>query len=179
MQCALEGEEEPPGFPPSRLLLVAACVALVAAAGAPSASAHARLLRTVPAQGAVLGRAPGKSTFLFDEAVRSAAPARISGGSLNGAVTAPARLEPGGRRLVVTLPRGLGRGVYAVAWRAVSDDGHVETGTLVFGVGVRPTGISATASSSTPTDWPLTLARWAFLYGLLAAAGLGAARLAL
>lgn len=138
MQCASEGEEDPLGVPSARLLVVAACVALVAAAGAPSASAHARLLRTVPAQGAVLGHAPAQSSFSFDEAVRSAAAATVSGGTLNGAVTAPARLEPGGRRLVVPLPRGLGRGVYSVRWRVVSDDGHVEVGTLTFGVGVRP-----------------------------------------
>ena len=119
-----------------RDVVVVLCLAAVAAAAAPSASAHARLLRTSPPQGAVLRRAPSQTSFLFDERVRSAAPARVSGGTLNKEVTAPTRLEPGGRRLVVSLPR-LGRGAYDVRWRIVSDDGHLEVGTLSFGVGVR------------------------------------------
>jgi copper transport protein len=154
--------------------------ALLACAVLPEpAAAHARLLRTSPAQAAELTRSPTQVALLFDETVRSTGRAGLSGGVLQRTVLQPARLERGGRLLVVSLPRGLRRGVYTVRWEVVSDDGHREVGALTFGVGEKPVGVPASAAEQTQADALLTLARWLFVLGVLAAAGLAGVRLAL
>ena len=117
-----------------------AAVLALSALAAPPAFAHARLLRTSPAEGARLQAAPATVAFEFDERVRSSSPADVSGGTLRGTLKRPARLKDGGREVIVSLPSGLGRGVYSVTWHVVSDDGHQELGTLVFGVGRRRPG---------------------------------------
>jgi copper transport protein len=159
-------------------VLMGLCV-LAALAAAPAASAHARLLATEPSQGAVLDRAPARVTFTFDEGVRSAGQATLTGGKLAKGISAPQRLRDGGKVLDVDLPAVLADGDYVVTWRVVSDDGHLETGALAFGVGAGTPAPSAVVGQKTQRDNLLTFARWVFLVGLLAAAGLAAARLVL
>src|SRR3954447_12873431 len=118
-----------------RLITVAATIA-ASLAVVPGASAHARLTATSPEQGAVLPNAPARATFTFDEAVRSGGEARLSGKRLTQELRLPTRLEAGNRVLVARLPARLADGVYTVTWRVVSDDGHLETGALAFGVGI-------------------------------------------
>jgi copper transport protein len=161
------------------LLLLGVVVAFALAVAAPSASAHAQLVRTLPGQASEQAKAPATVTFVFDEAVRSSRPAAFSGGTLKATASLPARLTQDGRALVVTLPHGLGRGVYSVTWHVLSDDGHEELGTLTFGVGVKPGSIPAAVGEQTETNVPLTFARWLFLLGVLAAAGLAGLGLAL
>jgi copper transport protein len=159
---------------------LALCLCLIAAlAAAPLAAAHARLLATEPPQGAVLDRAPARVSFTFDEGVRSAGDATLTGGKLAEGLSAPQRLRSGGRVLDVELPAGLADGDYVVTWRVVSDDGHLETGALAFGVGAGTPAPAAVVGQKTQRDNLLTFARWIFLAGLLVAAGIAAARLAL
>jgi copper transport protein len=159
--------------------VLAALATLAACAFPRAASAHAQLIRTTPAQGEQLAAAPASAGLLFDEAVRSTGGASLSGPALKAPVRVAARRERDGRLVVVALPRGLRRGVYSLRWRIVSDDGHRESGALTFGVGVKPTGVSAAVTEQTSADFRLTLARWVFLLGVLAAAGLAGVRLAL
>src|ERR1700754_971096 len=115
--------------------LVLAAVAVLSGAVAPQrADAHARVLRTSPAQGAELSGPPARVGLLFDEAVRPTGSASASGGSLPRPVRAPEHLERNGRLLVVPLPAKLRRGVYTVHWTVVSDDGHREVGAVTFGI---------------------------------------------
>lgn len=160
-------------------LLLGVVVLFGLIAATPSASAHAQLVRTLPAQASEQAKAPATVTFVFDEAVRSTRPAQVSGGVLTATVERPARLTENGRALVVSLPRDLGRGVYDVTWHVLSDDGHQELGTLTFGVGVKPGGVPAVAAERTQRNLPLTVGRWFFLLGVLAAAGLAGLGLAL
>ncbi len=74
----------------SATIALAAALALSAVAASP-ASAHARLLRTAPAEGARLQAAPATVAFEFNERVRSSSPADVSGGTLRGTVKRPAR----------------------------------------------------------------------------------------
>jgi copper transport protein len=152
---------------------VLAAFVLLGAAFPSSAPAHARLLRTTPAQGAALTRAPAQAELEFDEPVRSTGPATLSGRPVQP------RRERGGRVLVAPLPAGLRRGTYRLRWAVVSDDGHREAGTLTFGIGERPAGVVGSAGEHTQSDVPLTLGRWLFVLGVLAAAGLAAVRLVL
>jgi copper transport protein len=153
--------------------------AAVALAAAPAAGAHARLLATDPQQGAVLERSPARATFTFDEGVRSAGKATLTGGKLAGGVPARQRLIQGGKVLVVDLPAVLADGDYVVTWRVVSDDGHLETGALAFGVGAGTPAPAAVVSQKTERDNLLAVERWIFLAGLLTAAGIAAVRLGL
>ena len=132
--------------------LAAAACAVTALAVAPGASAHARLVATRPEQGAVLPSAPATVTFTFDEAVRSAARRRwrVTGSSTSSA--SPTRLESGNRVLVARLPARVPDGDYTVTWRVASDDGHLETGALSFGVGVGTPAPGAVVSQRTARD---------------------------
>jgi copper transport protein len=161
-------------------VIVCAVLAVLAGGAFPQAAgAHARLVRTTPAQGAELARAPVSAGLLFDEAVRSTGGASLSGPALQAPLQVAARRERGGRLVVVALPRSLGRGVYTLRWSIVSDDGHREAGAVSFGIGVKPAGVPAGATEDSTPDVKLTLARWLFMLGVLAAAGLAGVRLAL
>jgi copper transport protein len=154
-----------------------ACV-LWALAAAPSALAHARLLATQPAQGTVLPQAPAQVSFSFDEGVHSGGNATLQGGSLGKTEPLPSRILRGGRLLVATLPARLADGDYVVTWRVVSDDGHLETGALAFGVGVGTPPPAAVVGQRTQRDLLLAVGRWIFLAGLLGGAGIAGVRLA-
>src|SRR4051794_3559019 len=133
--------------------LVALAVSIAAAlAAVPAASAHARLTATRPAQGAVLPNAPARATFTFDEAVRSGGEARLDGAGLEQELRLPTRLVAGNRVLVARLPARLADGVYTVTWRVVSDDGHLETGALAFGVGIGTPAPGAVVAQRTERD---------------------------
>jgi copper transport protein len=105
---------------------------LVGSAGAP-ASAHASLVSTDPAEGAVVPEAPDVVTFTFNE------PVSLAGDSLQAydAAGEPVDVDASARDEVVTadLPDDLADGTYVVAWRVVSSDGHPVAGSLTFHVG--------------------------------------------
>lgn len=93
---------------------------------------HARLNSSVPADGALLARAPATVVLTFNRAI--APPASV-------AVTSPT-----GKRVVTGEPRVAGavvtapistreQGTFTVGFRAVSVDGHPITGRLTFSVG--------------------------------------------
>ncbi|MFJ5534512.1 copper resistance protein CopC [Streptomyces sp. NPDC093261] len=118
-------------------------VPLILLAGTGSASAHAALKGTDPADGSVLKSPPRAVTLTFSESV----------GLLDNSIRV---LDPGNRRVHtgrpehadgrsdtarVTLPR-LPDGTYIVAWRVVSADSHPVNGALTFSVG-KPSATTA------------------------------------
>ncbi|MGW5664272.1 copper resistance CopC/CopD family protein [Streptomyces sp. NPDC003758] len=120
------------------LALVLLVAPLLLLAGAGSASAHAALRGTDPADGSVLKTAPKAVTLTFTEAV----------GLLDNSIRV---FDPENRRVHtgkqehadghlhtarVTLP-DLKQGTYIVAWRVVSADSHPVSGALTFSVGKR------------------------------------------
>lgn len=158
----------------------ACCVllaALAAALFAPAALAHAVLLRSQPADGAVLGVGPAAVRLAFDEPVRAAGgieAVRNGGGSVLGGSARAA-----GHVLVVPLRGGLPNGDYTVKWRVVSDDGHTVEGVLAFGVGAgrAPPSPSLRAGGG-GVDAADALTRWLFLAGVLLAGGAAVFQLA-
>ena len=137
-----------------------------------AAWAHAGLVRTEPANGAVLVRPPAEVRVVFDDTVRPGrgiAAIRNGGGSILGD---RARVE-GGRTLVVPLRRGLPDGDYSVRWSIVSDDGHLESGVLAFAVGAgRPPPLAALAPVATGPSAGSVAERWLLYAGILAAVGI-------
>ena len=151
-------------------------VAAVALALPPAALAHAELVRSTPADRAVLASAPREARFQFDDDVTAASgieAVRNGGGSVLGGKP---RIV-GGRTLVVPLRR-LGDGDYTVLWRVVSDDGHEISGVISFGVGAgRPPPSPSLSAESGPTTRDV-IARFLFLAGVLVAGGGALFRLA-
>ena len=156
-----------------RLTRTTLTIAALAALLAPSAAwAHASLVRTEPANGAVLARSPAQMRVVFDDVVRvgpGVAAVRNGGASI---LAGDARVE-GGRTLVVPMRRGLANGDYSVRWSIVSDDGHLESGVLAFAIGLgRASPLAALSARATGPTADSVGARWLFFAGLLAAVGL-------
>jgi copper transport protein len=137
---------------------------------APAALAHARLLSTDPAEGAVLSRAPAQVTVRFDEVVRVLGGTVVVRNSDRRSVVAG---TPRASGQTVTIPlRQLPDGDYTVRWRILSDDGHTIEGVFAFAVGAgrSPPTAALVAQGEGPTAENV-LSRWLFLAGLLVAAG--------
>ena len=149
---------------------------VLAAVFPPFAQAHARLVHSAPASGAVLARAPASVVLLYDDDV-SVGPGNEVVRNGGGSVLA-GRPKAAGRLLVLPLRAGLPDGDYSVRWSVISNDGHIVQGVLAYAVGRgRPAPESSLrpVSRSRTTD---TLERWLFLLGVLAAGGVAIFRYA-
>jgi copper transport protein len=123
---------------------------------APLVSAHATLLRSDPADGAILGDSPRELHLWFDEDISS----RFSSAQLFDINSQPleiagVRSDPADQRLLIlTLPE-LSPGVYSVLWKVLSEaDGHFNQGLLVFGVG-EEADLAAVSGAETKSAPPL------------------------
>ena len=135
-----------------------------------NAWAHARLVRSVPGNEAVLETAPTSVRLVFDDVVRASSGMKaIRNG--DGSVLAAKPHVIGGRTLVVPLQGGLGDGDYTVLWRVLSDDGHTISGVIAFGVGAgRATPRAALSADNGPSAEDV-ISRLLFFAGLLTAVG--------
>lgn len=130
-----------------RALTSALLAALLVGAGAAPASAHASLVSTDPAEGAVLPEAPDEVTLTFDEAVSVV----DDGVEAYDATGEPLDVEAAARDEVVTagLPDDLDDGTYVVTWRVVSSDGHPIAGSLTFHIGAPSETVAAPRTGDT------------------------------
>ena len=152
------------------VLVTAFVVGLLAGWGSP-AGAHADLVATDPAEGAVLDAPPEQITFEFTETV-TRVPDGVQVFDAGGGPIASSS-SASGAVLKVSLDQEIGSGTVVIVWRVISEDGHPVSGSLSFSVG------SASASVTkpdvpTPADdvpWSLTSARWLGYIGLLLGVG--------
>jgi copper transport protein len=146
------------------------------------ASAHAYLVKTVPAASIVLNSPPPNIQLTYDEAVEPKF-AIISVTDVDGhqETTGPVHRSPSNPdTLVVPLRPNLPEGWYLIYWRAISVDGHPVNGFFTYAIGPNPgpapqfriPNISATAT--TPQ---LLITRWAMFVFVMAAIGLFVMRL--
>jgi copper transport protein len=152
-----------------RALLLAAAVAALALPA--TAGAHARLLGSAPANGAVLQAPPRAVVVRFDDVV-VAGPGNAAVDAAGTSVLAgPARAH--GRVLSVPLRR-IGDGSYTVRWSVISDDGHNETGIVAFavGAGATPHATLQAGGGGPPADD--VLERLLLVGGILLGAGASA-----
>ena len=158
-----------------RVFTLACAIALAAPA---AALAHANLIRSEPANGAVLDTPPHVVRLFFDDAIRAQPGVKAIRNGGASILAGNARVL-NKRTLVIPLERGLRRGDYTVLWRALSDDGHPVAGILTFGVGAGRAPPQA-ALKLRGGEQPLPIVeRWLFLAGVLAAAGAALFKLAL
>lgn len=162
-----------------RWLTAGVLCAIAAAVASPSASAHATLLRSDPADGAVLQDGPRSVQLWFDEQIVPRFSSAVLRNGDGGVVPATVRADASDDRLTLALRDDLPRGMYTVDWKLLSaEDGHFQKGLVVFSVG---TGLAPTAGSDRSGDevgvldvllrW-LNLSALAGLVGGLAVVGL-------
>jgi copper transport protein len=157
------------------LLLLVAVVCALLFGPVSSAAAHATLVRTDPAQGEVLERAPERITFSFNESVIGV-PAGIKVFDATGEEVASSA-SVSASQLFVDLDEEVGDGTLVVVWRLVSEDGHPIGGSLSFAVGAPSDVVDvSTDGADAATDAPLglSLVRGLGYVGLLVAAGVAA-----
>ena len=100
-----------------------------------SALAHASLVGTTPANGAVLDRPPGEVVLRFDEAVSTVpGSVRVFDSDLERVDSGDVS-KPSDESVSVGLEADLPNGTYVVAWRVLSADSHPIRGAYAFSVG--------------------------------------------
>ncbi len=134
---------------------------LLAAALMPDrAFAHAALIKTDPADGAVLAQAPARFSLTFSEPV---SPLVLTLVKPDGTPLALTSFRLGDQTVEVDNPQTLGPGTHVLSWRVISADGHPVGGSLLFSIGAP----SAPPAVSEFVDWRLRSAIWlgkVFLY---------------
>jgi copper transport protein len=162
--------------------ITAALVGLAAALALPAAaSAHAYLVKTVPAASVTLNAPPRAVALTFDEAVEprfalvSVTDVDAHQESAGALYRSPANPD----ELIVPVKR-LPEGWYLVYWRAISVDGHPVQGAFTFAVGPNPgpaPQFVVPHIAQTATTPPFVVARWAVFLTVLVAIGLLVLRL--
>lgn len=128
-----------------RGLAAAGLTAIALAAGITTASAHAGLGSSSPANGAQLAKAPRAVTLVFPEKVKlDGKGTRIIDG--NG-TRVPAKASVKGGRVTLTPAAPLPAGRYAAAWHLLSADGDAVEGAISF-----------TVATPNPAGTPVTIA---------------------
>ncbi|HEX6143282.1 MAG TPA: CopD family protein [Geminicoccaceae bacterium] len=137
--------------------------------GAGSAHAHAVLLESTPADGAVLAAEPAALMLRFSEPVR---PLAVRVLDAAGAVISDGE-EVMAHDAMLHLPLGqtFRNGSYLVTYRVTSLDAHPVGGSIVFAVGEPLTDISAEVGESGRWWAPVLLMRFLTYVGLAVGAG--------
>ena len=124
------------------MLAVLVALAIVLGGGAP-ASAHAELVETDPAEGAVVETAPDTVTLTFNEPVRLTSQEIAVYDAQGEPVAASAGASGEEVRVDLTGAADLPDGTYVVSWNVLSGDGHPIAGALTFSVGAPSATVAA------------------------------------
>jgi len=157
-------------------LLLAVVLALLLIA---PAEAHATLVRSEPAAGALLTTAPKELVIEFSERLDpSFSAVRLLDSKAQVVNAGPGLIDPAVPRVLRLALTALPKDSYTAVWKVRSaDDGHVTEGTLPFGVGVAVTTTALIPPLGAPDPATLppspldALTRW--LNALMAAVALG------
>jgi copper transport protein len=145
------------------------CVLLGALAYAGAALAHASLIRSEPADRAVVARPPAIVTLVFNEPV-SPIILRLIGP--NGDASELKEVAAENATLTVSLPRGLARGTHLLSWRVISADGHPVGGALTFSIGAPSAQSGALrVEADRPLEWAIWTAKFLLYVGLFLGVG--------
>jgi copper transport protein len=162
---------------------VAVAVVALALLVPAAASAHAYLVKTVPAASVILNRAPRSVQLTYDEAVEPRfAIISVTDVSAHQETTGPVTRSPSNPDTLVVPLRRVGEGWYLVYWRAISVDGHPVQGAFTFAVGPNAgpaPQFTIPHIAGTATSTPLVIAKWLAFLTVMAAIGLFVLRIAI
>jgi len=137
-------------------VLLGTLLVLLVFGGAGTASAHAALAETGPADASVVPTVPREVTLRFTESVGLLDDSiRVLNPENKRVKTGEASHVPGRSDAVrVSMPADAGTGTFTVAWRVVSADSHPVSGAFTFSIG-KPSPTLAPLSAG-PTENPTT-----------------------
>ena len=142
---------------------------LLALAGTSAAHAHASLIRSEPADRAVVAQPPPKLTLTFNEPV---SPLALRLVHPTAEVMELKGVETDGATIAVALPASLPRGTHLLSWRVISADGHPVGGALTFSVGQpSSTPVSIQENNDIRLRGAIWLARFFLYLGLFVGVG--------
>jgi len=160
----------------SRVILAAGAAALAAVALPAAASAHAYIVKTVPAASVVVNTPPPNVQLTYDEAVEPRfAIISVTDAAGHSVTDGPVTRSPGNPDTLVVPLRRVPEGWYLVYWRVISVDGHPVQNAFTFAVGPDPGPLPqfpVPHISGTATSTPLVIAKWIAFLTLMIAAGL-------
>ncbi|SRR5258706_13057745 len=111
-------------------LTLAAAVAAALALGA-VVQAHAKLLKTSPADKATVAKAPTTVQLWFNETIDvKLSKVELTGPSGKVALGVVHAMEP--KQLMGPITGKMADGAYTVDWQTAGDDGHVQKGSFTF-----------------------------------------------
>jgi copper transport protein len=137
------------------------------------AAAHAVLLETMPADGAIVSQAPSRVVLRFNEPV---SPVALKLFAADGRMLQrPDDISVRDNELTLALPSQLAEGSYLVSYRVISLDSHPVGGSFVFAVGRESAAMTARVGEEGAIDpaWQAAagIDRVLFYIGLFVAAG--------
>jgi copper transport protein len=155
----------------ARLLLLILAFAAAISVASTAANAHAVVLDTVPADGAVLATAPTSVLIRFNEPVSLISTQVLAPDGSN--VVTPGSAHVHNQDLEIALPAKLPQGSYVVSYRVVSLDSHPVAGSVVFSVGTASPAPAAMGEGAEAVGWRIALLglRVIFYAGLLCGTG--------
>lgn len=133
--------------------LFAVLMALIVMASTGQAFAHAALIKTDPADGAVLAQAPARFSLNFSEPV---SPLVLTLVTPDGTPIPLTSFRLSDQTVEIDNPQTLKSGTHVLSWRVISADGHPVGGSLLFSIGAP----SEPPAVSEAIDWPLRSAIW-------------------
>ena len=148
-----------------------------------AASAHAYLIKTMPAASVILSSPPRSVQLTFDEAVEPRfAIISVTDVHAHQETTGPVTRSPSDPDTLVVPIKHVGEGWYLVYWRAISVDGHPVQGAFTFAVGPNAgpaPQFTIPHIAGTATSTPLVIAKWLAFLTLMSAIGLFVLRIAI
>ena len=141
-----------------------AVVALLATGGSP-AFAHAGLVSSTPPDGALLTEAPSQVTLTFNENLLETL-VNVSVIDADDNVLLTSVAEAAGPTVIVGWPPEATDGIYRLAYRVVSADGHPVTGDIQLTVDAAATPTEVAAAAERATQSSSSLPSWVLIVGI-------------
>lgn len=148
-----------------RFFAVLVAVVTLSLSGITSAAAHAGLVSSDPTNGALLTTQPSQVTLTFNEDLLETM-VNVSIIDADDAVVSTSIAEAAGPTVIVGWPAEATDGVYRLAYRVVSADGHPVTGDIELTIDAAATPEQVLAAEQRATQSQAAIPGWVFVVGI-------------